>query len=311
MRDTLLQYVFKLSVETPAASPDTSYIRNILAVVKPLSESTPAESKRCIGEADISTLTKNREAEQIIKGGKSYIYVLPTHTLDIADILKASSYRFFTVLVGSEFTDEEYAAKDFGDFDGVTVRAFTSPEAAKAYGAKTNQCGFFTTSETGAKNAAFAFGSLLSAPQWDNRQFINMPFGGGVNAVGAADSLFDDRVSFVLSSPEYGDCLAFFVCGKQAIIAPYITEEIRTRQQGRALGWIKQNKPQYTLTEAKLLERYLQQQLEEDYVDTGIVESAKVTVELTADNFIATGNLTIAEPKALWRLQGNLIQEAN
>lgn len=37
MRDTLLQYVFKLSVETPAASPDTSYIRNILAVVKPLS----------------------------------------------------------------------------------------------------------------------------------------------------------------------------------------------------------------------------------------------------------------------------------
>ena len=33
MRDTLLQYVFKINVHTPSASPDTSYIRNILAVV--------------------------------------------------------------------------------------------------------------------------------------------------------------------------------------------------------------------------------------------------------------------------------------
>lgn len=311
MRDTLLQYVFKLSVETPAASPDTSYIRNILFLAKPLAEDTPAEIKRCGSEAEISALTNNQEAVQILKGGKSYIYVLPTGTLDIADIVADSTYRFFTIMAGSEFTDTDWADKDFGDFNGVSCRVFTDQEKAKAFAAKTNQCGFFTAAEVGAKNAAFAFGSLLSAPKWDNRQFIDMPFPGGVNALGAADSLFDDRVSFVLSSQEYGDCLAFFVCGKQAIIAPYITEEIRTRQQGRALGWIKQNKPQYTLTEAKLLERFLQQQLEEDYVDTGLIESAKVTVELTADNFIATGNITIAEPKALWRLQGNLIQEAN
>lgn len=311
MRDTLLQYVFKLSVETPAASPDTSYIRNILFLAKPLAEDTPAEIKRCVSEAEIAALTNNQEAAQILKGGKSYIYVLPSATLDIADILAASPYKFFTVMAGSEFTEDEYSAKDFGGFEGVSCRVFTDQEKAKAFAAKTNQCGFFTTAETGAKNAAFAFGSLLSAPQWDNRQFIDMPLSGGVNTLGAADSLFDDRVSFVLSSQEYGNVLAFFTAGKQAIIAPYITEEIRTRQQGRALGWIRQNKPQYTLTDAKLLERYLQQQLEEDYVDTGLIESAKVTVELTADNFIATGNISISEPKALWRLQGTLTQEAN
>lgn len=311
MRDTLLQYVFKLSVQTPIANPDTSYLHNVLVLVKPLSENTEAVITKCVSEADIAAITNNQEAAQFLKGGKSYIYVLPTATLDIDSILAASEVNFFTMFVGSEFSDADYSAKDFGTFDGVICRSFTDQTKAKNFSAVKNQCGFFVAAENGAKNAAYAFGSFLSAPQWDNRQFIDMPLSDGITVLGDADSLFDDRVSFVLTSQQYGNVLAFFVAGKQAIIAPYITEEIRTRQQGRALAWIRDNKPEYTITNAKLLQRYLQEQLDEDYVDTGLVENAEVTVELTADNFIATGNITIAEPKALWRLQGTLKQEAN
>lgn len=311
MRDTLLQYVFKINVHTPSASPDTSYIRNILAVVKPLSEDTPAQITRCISEAEISALTNNQEAAQMIKGGKSYVYVLPTQTLDIADILDKADYRFFTIFAGSEFDDEDWAGKNFGSFDGVLARAFSDREQAKEFSAVKNQCGFFANKDNGGKNAAFAFGALLGGAKWSNCQYIDMPLSDGVKDIGTAESLFEDRVSFVLTSPEYANCLAFFAAGKQAITAPYITEEIRTRQQGKALNWIRTNNPDYTLVNAKLLEKCLQKELDDNYVNTKLVESAKISVVLSGDNFLATGNIAIAEPKALWRLQGNLSQEAN
>ena len=46
-------------------------------------------------------------------------------------------------------------------------------------------------------------------------------------------------------------------------------------------------------------------------MNPGLVASAKIRVVLSGDNVLATGNIAIAEPKALWRLQGNLTQEAN
>lgn len=197
-----------------------------------------------------------------------------------------------------------------GTFDGVTGVSSTSEAFCAAQVTIANRCAFFTAN--GAKNMCFAFGSLLANPSnWLNQQYITMPFDDGVDELGDANQMFDDKVSFVLHDDEFGNKLALFSAQAQAIVAPYILKNLRIDLQSRALQWISANQPTYTVKEASLLETRLQEDVIQGYIDDNEIESGTVTITVTpGSNFTATGNISVPQPKALWRVLGQMTETA-
>ncbi len=197
---------------------------------------------------------------------------------------------------------------DLGAFDGVVGYSTDDADFAQEFGATENRVGFFRDDANGSKSMFYAFGKLLSnLATWANQQYITMPVDDGVDTLGAATSLFDDKVSFVIHDSEFGNRLALFAAGGKAIVAPYISKNIRLDLQSRTLSWIAANQPSYTLTEAALLEQRLQEDiLNLRYIDTKLVEAAVIEVKLLQSNFVASGFIDIAEPKALWRMVGEM-----
>jgi hypothetical protein len=140
---------------------------------------------------------------------------------------------------------------DFGTFDGVVGVASTDMEFLAAQSIISNRCGFFKKGTNYGKNMFYAFGKFLSNQvNWLNQQYIEMPFDDEVSTLGAAESLFDDKVSFVIQDEEFGNRLGLFCAGGKAIVAPYILKNLRIDMQSKALQWIASNQPQYTIKEA-------------------------------------------------------------
>lgn len=308
MKDILLEFVFQIKTSTPIPAASTAYLRHALVLVKPKDETVESEIVRVTSPEQAAELTACEDLKSLLGAGVSYCYVLPTPTLDVADILRESPYRFFTALISSDFSAEEIAAKDFGGFSGVTGSVWYDKAQAKAFAVSERQCAFWGLPLNKGANMFTAFGNLLSRDTWKNQQYCPCPKDDGITEIGDADALFDDRVSFALHSEEFGTRLAFFVAGGQAIVAPYVKEEIKLKMQGRALTWINANEPDYTLTDAKLLEAYLNKGLE-PYLAQKIITGGEVRVSLYQENFVGSAKILIPEPKALWRLFGELAQE--
>lgn len=200
------------------------------------------------------------------------------------------------------------SGQSYGTFDGVVAYSTTDAEVAADFSSQENRCAFFTKADNGATNMCYAFGKLLSnLTNWVNQQYISMPADDGVDKLGDANALFDDRVSFVIHDDELGDRLALFAVGGKAIAAPYIEKNLRIDMQSRAVQWIAANQPAYTLTNAALLEQRLQEDvINQRYVETGLIEAGEVEVRLLQGNFVASGFINVAEPKALWRIFGEM-----
>lgn len=194
-------------------------------------------------------------------------------------------------------------AIDLGTYEGVLGFASSSIPVLQAEVIKSKRCGFYKHSTTGAKNLFFAFGKLLSNQvNWLNQQFIEMPFDDQVTMLSQANAFFDDRISFVLSDDEFSTRLAMFVAGGKAIVAPYILKNLRINLQSRALQWINLNQPQYTIKEASLLETRLQEDVINDFIERGWIESGSISITLREQNFVASGEIEVPTPKALWRV---------
>ena len=174
----------------------------------------------------------------------------------------------------------------------------------------------------GGEDSLFDFQGLYSQYEWmiekasrkekelNDKTYVEMPYSDGVTTVAEADSLFEDKVTFVLDSPQYGRRLGLFAAGGQAIIAPYITQELIANLQGAALQYLNLNRPQYTLAQAKLLEDYLTSDADARYVQTKLLDYVNISVSLENKNYVGTVSVSIPEPTALWRLKGILTQEA-
>jgi hypothetical protein len=126
--------------------------------------------------------------------------------------------------------------------------------------------------------------------------------------LGDAETYYDERLSFVLTDDDYGERLAFFVCGGKAIVAPYVLKEIELLMQGRALSYITANQPSYTIKNAARLEDYLEGVFE-NYISTAQIESGRVEVELVEDDFEASADIAVSRPRALWKVNAELTQE--
>ncbi len=189
-----------------------------------------------------------------------------------------------------------------GAFEGVIGISSTDDSFLADQAVIANRCAFHATSDNKAKNMFYAFGKMLSNPlNWRNQQYISMPFGDDVATLGDADSLFDDKISFVISDDEFSNRLSLFVAGGKAITAPYIKRNLQVDMQSKALQYISGNQPGYTKTQAALLEDELQKVID-SYIEIDWLEAGIVTITLVQDNFVASGAINIAEPKALWRI---------
>jgi hypothetical protein len=198
-----------------------------------------------------------------------------------------------------------------GGFEGVVGLQSQDDEVCEDQAVISNRVAFFSNVTNKAKNMCYAFGSLLgNLSNWLNQQYIEMPFDDGVNQLGQALSLFNDRVSFVMQDDEFGKRLGLFAAGGRAIVAPYILKNLRIDLQSRALQWISQNQPDYTIAEASLLEKTLQKDvIDEKYIARGWITSGSVKISVTAgSNFTALGEIEVPTPKALWRVESEMTE---
>lgn len=204
-----------------------------------------------------------------------------------------------------------------GDFDGVIGVAEDDLDFLEDQAAIENRCAFFVDTANGAQNMCYAFGALLANPtDWKNQQYITVPFDDEVEVLGNAEALADAKISFAIDDDEFGIRLAMFACGGKAIVAPYIIRNLEIDIQSQGLQYVSANQPAYTLTQAALLEDELQKVIDGDglengnpgYVGRGWLTSGSVAVTLEADDFVATGRISVPTPRALWRINGTITQ---
>jgi hypothetical protein len=421
----LLDYFFPITSIEPTPQASTAFLKQACVVVKPKSgqEGNVGQIFVCTNMTQVAAHTDNTECQNLFDGGMSKVYLLLSNTLDIATALDANQGLFYTVLVSSDFSDDDItqdiatpavaAAKTIGGlvftaktagtggnsitvtlsdavsageeiahasgnaitvkiesgvstatqikaaiddsisvqslasvaivsgqaavaqtaaasqnltggaaaipgagtgvilgtFKGVTGIASADTDVCSDQAAIENRCAFFKKSANGSKNMFYAFGKLLSnAASWLNQQYITMPLADDVDELGDANTLFDDKVSFVISDDEFGKRLALFACGGKAIVAPYIKRNLEIDLQSAALSYISGNQPAYTNTQAALIEDELKKVMQEKYIDRQLIEAGIVEVSLVEDNFVANAEMNISEPKAFWRIFGEMRQ---
>lgn len=305
MKDILLNYVMKVDAYAPLPSASSAYVRKVLCVVKPKGEKVGTITE-CLEKTQVQALT-DANCWKLLEAGMNSIYVLPSNDLKIGDIIDNTDKKFFTILIDGAFSNEETNAMTIGTFNGVIGWTTETQEEAKQWGYGDNNVGFYDLAENGSQNMYWAFGKLLSANNWKNQQYIDMPLSSKVTTINKANLLFEDSVSFVLTSEEYGNRLALFASNRRAIIAPYAYEEATLKLQSKALQYIKLNQPSYTEAEASLLEDALQGVLDE-FIEDGIFTNANINVRLTNEQFVLDAEAEVSEPKALWRIKATMKQ---
>lgn len=316
MAKILLDYFFPITAISPTPQASTAFLKQVLAVVKPKDGVTPGTVTLCTSSSAVAALTDNAEVAQLFAGGLSRVYVLPMATLDIATVLETEGTNFFTILISSDFTDANVTTDlDLGAWKGVVgVSSNDDTTFLPAQAVIENRCAFYASTTNKAKNMFYAFGKLLSnAVNWTNQQYIAMPLADDVATLGDANALFDDKISFVISDDEFGKRLGLFCAGGKAITAPYIVRNLEIDLQSKALQYISGNQPGYTLTQAALLEDELQKVISGDvgnpgYIGRQWIEAGVVEVKLEQENFVASGYINISEPKAMWRIFGEIRQ---
>jgi hypothetical protein len=197
-----------------------------------------------------------------------------------------------------------------GTWNGVVGVSSDNLAFLEAQAMITKRTAFFGSTTNGAKSMFFAFGKLLAGATWRNQQYVEMPLNDGIDTIAEALNLYDSRISFVLNSDQYQNRLAFFANNRKAIVAPYLSELFQLMMQGWGVGYIALNQPAYTILQASLLEDYLAGEADKTFVQTNLIENISVQITLVENNFTASGNLQIAEPKALWRVSSVLTEIA-
>jgi hypothetical protein len=193
-----------------------------------------------------------------------------------------------------------------GLFKGVFGISSTDAAVARAQSIIENRSGWPTTEEVGATNMCYAFGKLLSnLSNWTNLQYIPMPEE-GVTTLGDANSYFDDRMSFVITDDEFGNRLGLFAAGSKAIVATYIYKNLMIDLQSKTLQWISANQPDYTVVEAAKLQNRLEQDVVLPYIERKWLQAATIDIAVEQENFIASGDIQVSQPKAFWRVYAEM-----
>ena len=311
MAKVLLDYFFPISEIEIVNAASTSFLKNVAVIAKGIApdEETPAPEAVTVvtSIAQLEGLTENQEIKQLFNAGLNKITLITVNDIEDA-ALEGLDREAFTLLVSSDFTKVQVAAMDFGAFGGVIGVTSDDTVFLKAQAAIKNRVAFYSSVENKGANMFAAFGKMLSNQlNWRNQQYTSMPKDDGVNSLGQAEALFEDKISFVMNDSEFGLKLSLFAAGGKAIVAPYINRNLQIDLQSKALVYISGNQPAYTVKQAALLEDSLYSVIDQ-YVERQWIEEGIVEIKLEQSNFIASGYINITEPKALWRIFGEMSQ---
>jgi hypothetical protein len=306
----LLDYFFKVTSIEPTPAASTAFLKQACVVVKPKNLVDPGEFTECTTAAQIAALTDNVDAQQMLLAGMSKVTILTAEDLEIGSLVANKDTDFYTLVISSDFNKDDVTDEDadFSAFKGVIAVCENDKVFLASQAAIKNRIAFYKSGTVAGRNMCFAIGKLLAnSLAWRNQQYISMPFVDDVDTLGEAESLFEDKISFVISDSEFGERLALLAAGGKAVTAPYIKRNFEIDLQSAALSYVSGNQPAYTLTQAALLEDELQK-VAQAYIDSQRIEAATVSVTLEQENFVASGNINIAEPKALWRIFAEMRQ---
>ncbi len=103
----LLDYVFPITAIEPTAAASTAFLKQVLVVVKPASGATEDTITLCTSMAEVAELTDNTEAQQLFNAGMNRVFVIAVDDLDMATLLVGHESDFFTILISSDFSDNE------------------------------------------------------------------------------------------------------------------------------------------------------------------------------------------------------------
>jgi hypothetical protein len=310
MSDILLNYVLNITENIPTPAADTSFLKRAVVVCKPIT-GVANGFYTITNRQQFQDYTANTSVYSLFDGGLNIVYLVTIGDLaNLGNMLADKLDDFYTILISEDYTTAELDTLDVGAFEGVVGYTFNDEALAKEYVTTEKRVGFYGLAENGSKNMMFAFGSLLSVNTWTNQQYIQCPVSDGIVDIGTCELYFADRVSFVLTSKQYGNRLAFFSAGKKAITEPYLKREIEIKLQSSALNYIALNKPTYTPKQATLLGAYLYDRVINQYIINNLLEWGEITITLDpTGNYEATGVIRIPEPKALWRILATLTEE--
>lgn len=310
MAKILLDYFFPIATIEPTPQASTSFLKKVLVLVKKKSGGVDDVFTVCTSQTQIAAVTDNLDAQYCLNGGLSSVTVLTLAALSTFDtLIEGHESEYYTVIVSSDFSDANVTSDfDAGEYGGVVAVSSADDDFLEDQAVISNRVAFHTTSGNKAKNLCYAFGKMLSnALNWRNQQYITMPFADDVSTLGDANLLFDAKISFVISDSEFGNRLALFAAGGKAIVAPYITRNLQVDLQSKALSYISGNQPAYTKKEAALLQDELEKVIDL-YQAREWIEDGTVEVTLEQENFVASGDINISEPNAMWRIFGEMRQ---
>jgi len=109
MAKILLDYFFKITAINPTPAASTAFLRQACVVVSPKGGymGTIGTPVLCTTNAQIAAITDNTEAQQLLAGGLSRVYIMPVNDLYLSDYLEASANLFFTLLISSDFDKDD------------------------------------------------------------------------------------------------------------------------------------------------------------------------------------------------------------
>lgn len=305
MSQVLLNFAIPFNEIIGTGDVDRGYLTRAAIVTTPNGGGASGTITECVDMTAVSAITDNTNAKGFFDGGLNRVYVINVDTLaELQDILDANENLFFTLHLSSDFTDAQILAENI-NFDGVISAEFETQADAKTFAA--SHCAGLSTQETKGEGVCYALGSLLSANGWSDQQYIK--YGGSssietVSSIGAAESLFDDRITFWINDEKEGVHLSFFGNGGEAITQRYIAEDLKISLQSQALSYISRNQPMNTLLMRVAVQNELNAVIG-DYEDLQYLDPEKdntITVTKSLDKFFVNAALTVNYSEPVWRM---------
>ncbi len=109
MAKILLDYVFPITVIESIAAASTAWLKQVCIVVEPKSgqEGNVGSIFECISMTEVAARTDNTEAQQLFNAGMTKVFVLLADNLDLQDAMLDHAGEFYTVLISSDFDDDD------------------------------------------------------------------------------------------------------------------------------------------------------------------------------------------------------------
>lgn len=307
----LLNFVVPTTIRDVLPSADLSWLKNVIVIALPKSGAT-AGIYDCTTKAEIQAQT-DAIAYELLDSGMSSVTLCTAATLTAAKVLldADTTHRYLTVLVDPAFASLTDALAWTRDY--VLGWQTTDKALAKTAAAGKDVSAFYDAEDDYGILMYRSFGQFLSQSTWKNLQLTRLDDSDafGISDLGVANELFDAKVSFAITDPEYKTCLALFAAGGATITAPYILKQTKIQTQSLFVQYLSLRNPAYTVREAGLIESYLSNNLNQLLVQTNDVEKLLINVDLddSLDDWYVSGVLQVRKPRAIWRMNLTFYQD--